>query len=84
MSHNYLFATYQFIEQQLLDARQREADANQDREKRAYAEGRIEALRAFQRFLRTQYDIKLPRRLRPPGMQAKPSKDRGGSGAGDR
>ncbi|MBI5551917.1 MAG: hypothetical protein HY911_10445 [Desulfobacterales bacterium] len=84
MSYNYLFATYQFIEQQLLDARQREADANQDREKRAYAAGRIEALRAFQGFLRTHYDIKLPRRLRPPRMLAEQSKDQGDSVAGDR
>jgi hypothetical protein len=66
MSYNHLFATYQFIEQQLLDARQGEAGADPDQEKRAYAQGRIEALGEFQHFLRTQYDIKLPRRLRRP------------------
>jgi hypothetical protein len=69
MSYNYLFAIYQFTEQQLLDARQSEADAKQDTAKRAYVEGRVEALREFKRFLGAQYDIKLPRRLRRPWMQ---------------
>ncbi|RJQ84139.1 MAG: hypothetical protein C4519_05465 [Desulfobacteraceae bacterium] len=72
MSYNYLFATYQFIEQKLADARQRLAGAKQDQENRAYHEGRIEALCDLQRFLSTHYDSRLPRRLRRSRREHQP------------
>ena len=64
MSHNYLFDTYQYLEQRLEEINPRLADPAADPATRSYAAGQIEALCDLERFLKERYEVKLPRRLR--------------------
>jgi hypothetical protein len=65
MSHTYLLDTYKFIERRQEEIGRRMVNAGDDDWKsRHYAAGRIQALCDLERFLRTNFDAKLPRRLR--------------------
>ena len=63
MSHNYLLDTYAYIHQRLDAARQQSTTASDDPQRKQFAEGRIETLCQFERFLSDHYDARLPRRL---------------------
>ena len=64
MSHTYLLDTYKFIEKRQEEIGARLVDAGDDDWKaRQYAAGQIQALCNLERFLRANYDAKLPRRL---------------------
>ena len=62
MSHNYLFDTYQYLQQRLDDISPRLTGA--DAATRSYASGQIDALCELERFLKEHYEGRLPRRLR--------------------
>lgn len=71
MSHNYLFDTYQFLQQRLEKARSGLTNPAAEGRTRSYAAGQIEALCELELFLKERYEIKLPRRLRHqhPGLE---------------
>ncbi len=68
MSHNYLFSTYDDIDQRLRKIEPRLTQSQADEDTRQYAAGQIDVLCEFQRFLGNHFDIKLPKRLRNQRM----------------
>ena len=64
MSHNFLFDTYEFIEERLEDIKQELLNNGADSISMQYAAGRIDALCVIERFLNMNIKPKLPKRLR--------------------
>jgi hypothetical protein len=63
MSHNYLFVTHQFIEQQLASAAAAHKTAEDGTFEKFFAEGRLNALQEIQEYISKNVDPKLPKRL---------------------
>jgi hypothetical protein len=63
MSHNYLLATHDFIEQQRVLVAAVFNTAKEGTEDKRFAEGRLAALKEFREFLSRNVDPKLPKRL---------------------
>ena len=63
MSHNYLLATHNFIEQRLalVTAAYEKAEVGTDG--KFFAEGRLNALKGFQDYISKNVNPKLPKRL---------------------
>ena len=70
MSHNYLFDTYDYISSRLDHIERILTRADADEDARQYAAGQVEALCEFERFLKANFDIKLPKRLRNRSTRA--------------
>jgi len=63
MSHNFLFDTYDFLDQQLEDIKQELSNNTADNRSRQYASGRMDALCEVESFLDMFIKPKLPKRL---------------------
>jgi hypothetical protein len=63
MSHNYLLATHNFIDQQLGLVTAVYEKAGDDTDDKFFAEGRLKALKEFQEYISKNVNSKLPRRL---------------------
>ncbi|MDJ0984439.1 MAG: hypothetical protein QNJ26_02755 [Desulfobacterales bacterium] len=64
MAYIYLLDIYELIDQRVADAQTGLKNGSGDRNKQKYQEGRIKALTDFQDYLTTQFNPKLPRRIR--------------------
>ena len=63
MSHNFLFDTYDFIDQQREDIKQELSSNTTDNKRRQYSSGRMEALCEVASFIDMYIKPKLPKRL---------------------
>jgi hypothetical protein len=63
MSHTYLLATHNFLEQQLAIVTAAYERAEDGTEDKLFAEGRLAALKEFREYLSKTVDPKLPKRL---------------------
>lgn len=70
MAYIYLLDIYKLIDQRVADARAAMNDGSGDPNETIFQEGRIKALADFQDYLATNFNPKLPRRIRE-SMQTK-------------
>ena len=70
MAYTYLFDIYKLIDQRIADAQAAIEDGSNDSVDQSFQEGRIKALTDFQDYLATNFNPKLPRRIRE-SMQTK-------------
>lgn len=63
MSHNYLFAIHNFIEEQLKLVTAAYEKAEDGTGEKFFAKGRLNALKEFREYLSQNVDPKLPKRL---------------------
>lgn len=63
MSHNYLFATHNFIEQRIASVAKTHEKAETGSDLNIFTEGRLNALREFRDYISNNLNSKLPRRL---------------------
>lgn len=64
MAYTYLFDIYKLIDQRIAEAQMAIKDGSGDPNENKFQEGRIKALTDFQNYLATNFDPKLPRRIR--------------------
>ena len=64
MSHTYLLDLYALIDKRLADVNGMIERGRLGDDEEEFLQGRITALQAFRKFLKSGYDTKLPRRLR--------------------
>ena len=64
MAYIYLLNIYELIDRRVADAQAAMGDGCSDPNEKKFQEGRIKALTDFQNYLATNFNPKLPRRIR--------------------
>ncbi len=64
MSHTYLIDLYELIEERLQEIKSKIQTYGLSGERTDFLQGRATSLVEFRQFLKLNYDVKLPRRLR--------------------